>query len=389
MTGLTGLTRLVNARIVTGAGDADQLAIEGSTIAAVGNSAGDADRGEAAGEVVDLGGALVVPGFVDLHCHGGGGHTFLTDDPDEAAATAGFHLANGTTTGMCSLVTERLDPLERQVRALLPLVDDGVVAGLHLEGPWISRECKGAHNEALLRAPAPDEVDRLLTAGDGRIRMVTLAPELDGGIDAVRRVADANAIAAIGHSAASYDLAQTALAAGASVGTHLFNGMKPLHHRTPGTVGALLNSADVTAELICDGHHLHPATIKLAIDHLGAQRTALITDAMTAAGMPDGDYQLGERAVQVRGGLVRLAGLGPDASIAGSTLTMAAAFAFVAGVVGRPVAEVVQMASVTPARVLGRDDIGVLAPGRRADLVVLDDALQVSRVMKAGQWVRR
>ena len=370
---------LENARIVTGVGETDRLTIDDGRITA------DA----AAGETVDLGGALVVPGFVDLHCHGGGGHTFLTDDPDEAAATAAFHLANGTTTGMCSLVTDRLDVLDRQVRALLPLVDDGVVAGLHLEGPWISRECKGAHNEALLRPPAADEVAGLLDAGAGRIQMVTLAPELDGGLAAVRRVVDAGAIAAVGHTAASYDVAGAALAAGARVGTHLFNGMKPLHHRTPGTVAALLNAPDAVCELICDGHHLHPATIQLAIDHLGTDRAMLITDAMTAAGMPDGDYDLGVQQVQVRNGVVRLAGTGPDGSIAGSTLTMAAAFALVVGVVGRPVDEVVRLASVTPARVLGRDDIGQLTPGRRADLVVFDPDLHVSRVMKAGRWVAR
>lgn len=380
------MTLLTNAVVITGQGGAagGWLRTRGELVADVGSGEPDGESGET---TVDLGGASVVPGFVDIHCHGGDGAAYPTVDGAAARRVADFHAANGTTTCMGSLVTAPLDVLERQISTLIPLVEEGVLAGIHLEGPWISRQCKGAHDETLLADPAAADVQRMLTAAGRHLRMVTLAPELPGGLDAVRTLAGAGVVVAVGHTAAEAAVVDKALAAGATVATHLFNGMPLMSHRAPGPVGALLtSSADVVLELICDGHHIDPRVLKLAIDHVGPERIALITDAMAAAGVGDGTYRIGDLDVLVSHGAARLAVSG---SLAGSTLTMAAAVRFVVREVGRPLADAVTMASVTPARVLGRSDIGVLEAGRKADLVVLDDRLLPSAVMRSGEWLRR
>ncbi|KRE93460.1 N-acetylglucosamine-6-phosphate deacetylase [Nocardioides sp. Soil774] len=332
---------------------------------------------------LDLGAATLAPGFVDLHVHGGGGASY--DKGAEAAATAAAtHLGHGTTTLAASLVTDAPDRTARAVRGLAPLVDDGVLAGIHLEGPWLSPLHAGAHRRELLGHPSPAAVDTLLAAGDGAVRMVTIAPELPGGIEAVRRIRAAGVVVAIGHTDASYDVTRAAIDAGAGMGTHLFNAMRPLHHREPGPVGALLE-APVDVELVADGAHLHPAVLR-AVFAARPGRCVLVTDAMAAGGLGDGDFRLGGQAVEVRDGVARLAG-GPGlGAIAGSTLTLVAAVreAVRAGV---PLLEAVTAATATPARAWGLDDVGALEAGRRADLVVLDEHLEVARVMRSGVWV--
>ncbi|MCF6376593.1 N-acetylglucosamine-6-phosphate deacetylase [Nocardioides KLBMP 9356] len=339
---------------------------------------------------VDLGDATVVPGFVDLHVHGGGGASFDTGTADAADVVAATHLAHGTTSMAASLVTDTQDRMVDAVRELALLVRDGRLAGIHLEGPWLSPQRSGAHQPGSLATPDPASVDALLGAGDGAVRMVTLAPELPGGLDAVRRLVDAGVLAAIGHTDATYDEARAALDAGAGLGTHLFNAMRPLHHRDPGPVGALLDSP-VDVELIADGVHLHPAVLR-TVFAAKPGRCLLVTDAMAAAGAPDGDYALGQMAVEVREGIARLASDDGDGAIAGSTLTMDAAVRFAVRTAGLPLADVVHAASTTPARMWGLDGpdgVGAIEPGRRADLVVLDDDLEVVRVMSAGTWVTR
>jgi N-acetylglucosamine-6-phosphate deacetylase len=275
-------------------------------------------------------------------------------------------------------------------------VCDGLLAGVHLEGPWLSPDRSGAHQPGSLVEPAPAAVESLLAAGDpstgsgrrGAVRMVTLAPELPGGVAAVRQIAAAGVVAAIGHTDATYDVARAALDAGATVGTHLFNAMRGLHHREPGPVGALLESAAADVELIADGVHLHPAVLRTAFAAKPG-RCVLVTDAMAAAGAEDGDYRLGPMSIEVREGVARLTDGGSGrGAIAGSTLTMDAAVRFAVREAGLPLVDVVHAASTAPARVLGLRDVGALEPGRRADLVVLDEELEVSRVMRAGAWIR-
>lgn len=338
---------------------------------------------------LDLGAATVVPGFVDLHVHGGGGASFDAGTADAALTVTDAHLAHGTTSMAASLVTDTHDRMVDAVRELAGLVRDGRLAGVHLEGPWLSPQRSGAHQPGSLSVPDPASVESLLAAGHGAVRMVTLAPELPGGIDAVRQLTDAGVVAAIGHTDATYDVTREALDAGARVGTHLFNAMRPLHHRDPGPVGALLESA-AYVELIADGVHLHPAVLR-AVFAAKPERCILVTDAMAAAGAPDGDYQLGPMQIEVRGGVARLAdgtgtGTGTGA-IAGSTLTMDAAVRYAVRTAGLPLLDVVHAASTAPARAWGLSDVGAIEAGRRADLVVLGPDLDVVRVMREGAWV--
>jgi N-acetylglucosamine-6-phosphate deacetylase len=332
----------------------------------------------------DLAGHVVVPGFIDIHVHGGGGAAYTSGDPDDARRAAALHLRHGTTTTMASLVTDEITALERQVTALADLVEDGTLAGIHLEGPWLSPLHRGAHDPDLLRSADRESVRRLLTAGRGSIRMVTIAPEIEGGLEAIRQIVDAGAVAAIGHTDATYDQTRRALDAGASVGTHLFNAMRPVHHREPGPIIALLEDPRAWIELIADGVHLHPAALRHAAAAAGADRAILVTDAMAAAGAPDGDYRLGSLDVQVTAGVARL---NPDGAIAGSTLTMDAAFRHAVTAVGVRVPDAVRAAATVPAATLGLPGVGSLHAGGRADLVVLDASLHVARVMRGGRWV--
>ncbi|MEQ7128906.1 N-acetylglucosamine-6-phosphate deacetylase [Actinopolymorpha sp. B11F2] len=374
------MTVLANARVVTPAGvlDPGWVEVTGDRLTSVGS-------GVAPTAVdLDLSGRIVVPGFVDTHVHGGGGASYLSATPEDTATVVGFHRAHGTTTTFASLISTTADELHRQVAALADLVSDDLLSGIHLEGPWLSTVRRGAHNPAVLRSPAREEVAHLLRLGRGGVTMVTVAPELPGGLDAVRQIVDAGAVAAVGHSDADYATVLAAVDRGATVGTHLFNGMPPLHHRTPGPVGALLEDSRVTVELIADGIHLHPAAIGLAVRSAGVERVSLVTDAMAAAGMGDGVYGLGEQSVEVKAGVARLAG---GDSIAGSTLTMGGAFRFAVHDVGLSLEQAARVAATTPARVFGLADRGALEAGLLADLVVLDADLAVVAVMRRGCWV--
>lgn len=324
----------------------------------------------------------LVPGFVDVHSHGGGGASFTVGDADEAQRVVAAHLAHGTTSLVASLVTDKIDELARSLGVLGELVTDGLLAGLHLEGPWLSRDFCGAHQPDLLRAPAPGDVDRLLAAGSASLRMVTLAPELDGAIDAVRRISGAGVVVGVGHTGATYEQTRDAIDAGASVATHLFNGIRGLHHRRPGPVAALLEDRSVSIELISDGVHVHPAMLRLALS-AAPGRIMLITDAMGAAAADDGDYHLGPIHVRVRDGVART----PTGAIAGSTLTMAGAVRHSVAS-GFTLEQAVDSATRVPAAALGLSDVGAIRVDARADLVVLDDDLAVTSVMRAGVWQR-
>ncbi|HEX6356762.1 N-acetylglucosamine-6-phosphate deacetylase [Actinophytocola sp.] len=335
--------------------------------------------------VTDASGSWVLPGFVDIHCHGGGGAAFTSTDPEHVRQVVDAHTAHGTTTMLASLVTRPIPELVEQVAALTDLVREGLVAGIHLEGPFLSAARCGAHDPAILIPPDPVSVDALLAAGRGTIRMVTVAPELEGAVPAVKRLVDAGVIAAIGHTDALAEDVVPAVDAGATVATHLFNGMRPLHHREPGPIGALLDDERVTVELICDLVHLHPTIVRLAARHAGVGRTVLITDAIAAAAAGDGTYDIGGLEVDVTDGVPTLAGGG---SLAGSTLTMDAAFRNLVRGCGLGVLDAVTAASTRPAELLGLGDVtGRLAAGYAADVVLLDDKLIPVSVMRRGEWV--
>ncbi|MFF4363829.1 N-acetylglucosamine-6-phosphate deacetylase [Streptomyces sp. NPDC001604] len=360
----------------TGTVENGRVFVEGTRIA--GTASPDA-------QVIDLTGHHVVPGFVDLHNHGGGGASFTSGTVEDVLTGIHTHRVHGTTTLVASTVTDDMDLLAQRAGLLSELAEQGDIAGIHFEGPFISPCRKGAHSEKLLRDPDPAAVRKLIDAARGRAKMVTLAAELPGGLDSVRLLAELGVIAAIGHTDATYEQTVAAIDAGATVATHLFNAMPQIGHRAPGPITALLEDERVTVELIDDGTHLHPAALQLAFHHAGADRVALITDAMDAAGFGDGRYLLGPLEVEVTDGVARLVEGG---SIAGSTLTLDRAFQRAVTVDGLPVEDVVTAISANPAKLLGLyDRIGSLEPGKDADLVVLDHQFALKGVMRRGEWV--
>ncbi len=339
--------------------------------------------------VVDLSGHWVVPGFVDIHNHGGGGASFTSGTVDEVHKGVRTHREHGTTTLVASMVTGDMDFLAQRAGLLSELAEQGDIAGIHFEGPFISPCRKGAHDETLLRDPDPADVRKLMDAARGQARMFTLATELPGGIDSVRLLAEHGVIAAIGHTDATYEQTVEAIDAGATVATHLYNAMPAIGHRLPGPIVALLEDERVTVELINDGTHLHPASLELAFHRAGASRVAFITDAMDAAGFGDGEYMLGTLAVEVKDSVARLVTEdGSEGSIAGSTLTLDRAFKRAVTIDRLPIEDVVRAISANPAKLIGKyDEVGSLEPGKYADLVVLDGGYSVVGVMRRGEWV--
>jgi N-acetylglucosamine-6-phosphate deacetylase len=334
-----------------------------------------------------LGAMTVVPGFVDTHVHGGGGTNFSAATHTSTATAVAFHRRHGTTTLLASLVTAGPEDLLHQVTGLAADVRAGLIDGIHLEGPWLSTNRCGAHQPALMRDPDPAEIERVLSAADGTVRMVTIAPERPGAAAACRQVTVAGVVAAVGHTDASYEQTRAAIDAGATVATHLFNAMRPIGTREPGPVIALLEDPRVTVELITDGVHVDPAVYRHVLRSAGPDRVSLVTDAISAAGMADGTYELGALGVEVVDGVARVAG---TQTIAGSTATMDHQFRWavrhtaLAG--DDALTAAVRQTSVNPALALGLAPRG-LVPGAPADLVVLDAQLAVTGVLRRGSWV--
>lgn len=373
-----------NARVVTETDvlDVGWLSVEGPVITGLGS-------GRAPAAAVDLGGRWLLPGFVDVHVHGGGGCSMLAGEHDAVARAVAFHQRHGTTTTLASLVTAPVEELLLAIGRLADLVADGgglagQLVGIHLEGPFLSTARCGAQDPRHMIDPEPAVTRALLDAGRGHVRMVTVAPERSGALDLVATLAAAGVLAAIGHTDADHQQVAAAIDAGASVATHLGNGMRPFHHREPGPIGTCLADPRVACELIVDGHHLHPAMVRMAAAAKGADGVVLITDATAAAGVGDGDHRLGHLDIEVRGGVARLAG---QDTLAGSTLSMDVAVRN-AVAAGLSVADASRAASFVPARLLGLDDrTGSIAQGKTADLVVLDDGLSVHAVIARGTTV--
>lgn len=366
---------LTGARVLTPGEEAGWVAVEAGRIAAVG---GPADRPPAATETVELADRLVVPGFVDLHVHGGGGAQFMSGDPVQCRKAGRFHVGHGTTALLATTLTAPHDDLLAAVQGIAA-AGDPAIAGIHLEGPWLSPERPGAQDAAALRDPDPGELAELMAAGP--VRLVSVAPERPGALALIERIAAAGATAALAHTDATYDEAIAGLDAGARHAVHVFNAMRPLHHREPGVIGAVLERDAVTCEVIADGHHVHPAVVRLLARLKGPGATVLVTDAIEAAGLPDGEYRLGTAPVQVRDGRA----LTPSGHLAGSTLTLDAAVRNVCAW-GIPLPDALRMASTTPATVLGLRK-GRIAPGYDADLAVLDADLQPVATLVAGAFV--
>ncbi|HBS10048.1 MAG TPA: N-acetylglucosamine-6-phosphate deacetylase [Microbacterium sp.] len=380
-------TIIHSARLVADGAETSNAWVEmqGGTIAAVGE--GETWRSRAAAAtIIDARevagpGAILTPGFVDIHGHGGGGFSYEGDESGIRAARA-LHLAHGTTRAVLSLVSGSLEHLTTQVARIAAMTQtDADILGSHLEGPFLDHGHRGAHDPAALRAATPDAVAALLEAGAGTIRQVTLAPELPGAAEAIRAFREAGVCVAVGHTDADLDATRAAFEAGATILTHAFNAMPPLHHRAPGPVGAATAAPRVTLEVIADGVHVHPELIRILFA-AAPGRIALITDAMAAAGVGDGRYTLGSLEVEVVDGVARLVETG---AIAGSTLTQDAALR-VALEAGVDLPAAVDALTRTPAAVIGvADRHGSLRPGFAADAVVMDASLQPRAVWLDGR----
>ena len=374
------MTVLQGGRVVTPDGVLEDgwVSVEGGMITGVG-------RGLAPSEGADLGGRWLLPGFVDLHVHGGGGYD-LTASPEEMAGAVAFHRRHGTTRTLVSLATAPPDAVVEQLGWVAEAVaagpgPSGHIVGAHLEGPFLADSRRGAQNPAHLLMPDRRLFARFVEVAQGTVRSMTIAPELPGAIELIGDVLDAGGAAAIGHSDATYAEARAAIDAGATLATHLFNGMRPLHHREPGIIGAALTSG-ISCEVINDGVHVHPAITTLVAEVPG--RAVLVTDAIRAAGMGDGEFFVGGLRVRVSNGQARLAGTD---TLAGSSLTLDAALRRAVQECGLPIEVASAAVSGNPARVIGiENDCGAIVVGRAADLVVLDEDLMVVGVMAGGQW---
>jgi len=331
-------------------------------------------------EVISVEGLYVAPGFIDLHVHGGGGADFMDASPEALETIFATHTRHGTAGLLATLLPAPLEAMQRalhvaaECRALWLL-------GVYLEGPFVSRTKKGAFDPRWILSPNPSALRALLERQV--IRIVTFAPEVSGALEVLRRTLALAAIPAIGHTNATYEQAMAAIDSGARHFTHLGNAMRGLHHREPGVVGAALDS-DAYVELICDGVHLHPAFVRLVAKVKGYSRICLVTDAISATGLSDGDYTLGGLPVSVRDGVARL----PDGTLAGSTLTMDRAVKNFMEFTGCSLPEAVRCASLNPARLLGIDDRkGSLEVGKDADLVIFDEDLTVHYTILGGEVV--
>ncbi|MHA7134637.1 N-acetylglucosamine-6-phosphate deacetylase [Oerskovia turbata] len=394
------------------------VVLDGASIAWVGDrrdavAAGFAAEVEAAAEPAE--GQLVLPGLVEVHNHGGGGASFPdAEDAQEALVAVREHRRHGTTSLVASLVTAQRETLLRRVAILAELGDAGEIAGIHLEGPFLSEVRCGAQNPHDMLDGDADLVRAIAEAGRGHVRTMTFAPEVPGNTGpggVVEALVEVGAVPSVGHTDATSEQTDAAIAegvaalaarraalvaAGEPVGpaprltaTHLFNGMRPLHHRAPGPIASCLAAAargELVVELVADGTHLAPGTVRSVFDLVGPDGIVLVTDAMAAAGMADGTYQLGPMAVTVAHGVARLDDGTPEGSIAGGTFHL---LDVVRATVecGIPLVDAVKTASLTPAGVLGRADIGALEAGRRADVVVTDADLRPVGVWRGGAQV--
>jgi len=338
------------------------------------------DSGSGAPEgTVDARLGTVLPGFVDAHVHGAVGVDFGAVGADPLPAIE-HHARGGSTTLVASIATSELPVTLARLRELVPLVRSGVLAGIHLEGPFLSYERRGAHDPALLRDPDGASVDALIDAADGTLRMITIAPELPGALPAIEALVSAGVVVALGHTATDADGMRRGIDAGGTVVTHVFNGMPPMHHRAPGPVGVALSDNRLTVEVIGDGHHLEDEAVDV-VRGSASGRMTLVSDAMSATGLGDGRYDMGGTTVIVTDGV---ANLEDNSSLAGSTTPVGGAVARLLAR-GTDAAEIASLTSIVPARALRLPGHALIA-GARADLVELDGAA-VGRVMRAGAWL--
>jgi len=363
--------------------------VEGSRITAVG--ARDEVAVPANAKRLEAPGITLVPGFVDVHVHGAGGHDVMEATPAALDAVAATLARGGTTTFLATTVTASPDALCQSAAGIAkyiaarttsngaPANPRAEILGIHFEGPFISPARRGVHPVEWIAAPSPALFARMIDSAGGAARILTLAPEIPGGLELIDALRKAGIVAALGHTDATYEQAMDAIAHGASHAAHVFNAMRPFSHRDTGVLGAVLTSEQVTAELIADGVHVDEAAMKLLMNAKPG-KVILVSDGTAATGMSDGKYRLGNFDVQVTGGVVR----NSEGKLAGSALTLDRALRNIVAL-GVPLDEAVRMLTLYPARLLGLESRkGVITAGADADLVFLDSQLQISRVVTRG-----
>jgi N-acetylglucosamine-6-phosphate deacetylase len=342
------------------------------------------------GETFNHGDHLICPGLIDIHVHGGAGYDAMDRDPGAMEAISGYLAAGGVTGFLATTQTaprgELLESVERLAAAAETGLAGATLLGLHLEGPYLSEEKRGAQHGDYIRAADTEELKALHDAAGGWMKVMTLAPEAPGALDAVGWLVERGVVASAGHTDADYETALEAFGRGLSHVSHLYNGMRGLHHREPGILGAALTDGRVSVELIADGLHVHPAALRLAALCKGPAKTVLVSDGVKPAGLPDGEYTLRGRRVTLRDGLAWL----PGGVIAGSTIRLNDAVRVMVEEAGFSVSEAVQMASTTPARVLRlAPSKGRLAEGSDADVTVMDWRFNVEETIVGGETVYR
>ncbi|RJE86970.1 N-acetylglucosamine-6-phosphate deacetylase [Paenibacillus sp. 1011MAR3C5] len=336
-------------------------------------------------ERIDGLGCLLIPGMIDVHIHGASGFDMMDGSEESIQQVSRACAATGCTAFLATSVSSSMDDLLAMIRSVKRVIgkESGArIAGLHLEGPYLNPKRKGMQNEKFLRHPDLEEMELIFREAEGLIRMVTIAPELPGGMELIAYLKEKDVVIALAHSDATYEEAKLAFEAGASHVTHCFNGMRPIHHRDPGLVVAAFEEEHVSLQAIVDGIHLHPAIVRMMHRMKGADGMVLITDALQAMGLGDGEYVFGGHQVQVVEGVARL----KDGTLASSTVTMneALRLAIEAGI---SLSDAVQMASATPARILGLDEIGNISTGYDADLVLLNDRFEVEWTLINGELI--
>ncbi len=341
-------------------------------------------------EMIEARGQYIVPGFIDLHVHGGGGADVMDGEVEAIKQIASTHARFGTTAFLPTTLTMTRKEIIRSLHSIREAkfrsTGAAEILGVHLEGPYINSAKKGAQNEEDITQPSIEEFLKYNQASGHLIRLVTLAPEMPGAMDFIRFLHQQNIIASAGHTDATYQQMQNALQEGMTHVTHLFNAMRGLHHREPGVVGAALSDSRITAEVIADGIHVHPVILKMIHRMKGTQKMILVTDAMRATGLQDGTYDLGGQEVIVNKGQARL----KDGTLAGSVLTMNKAVYNMVNQAGIPLTDALQIATCNPAKCLGIDNHkGSLEPGKDADLVVLNKDFEVQLTMVSGKVVFR
>ncbi|HEY0827225.1 MAG TPA: N-acetylglucosamine-6-phosphate deacetylase [Bacilli bacterium] len=341
------------------------------------------------GLVVDAQEGWLLPGFIDIHVHGGNGSDFMEAGISSLDQITQFHGRHGTTAMLATTVTASKQDIEQVLSAVHQYqqtpMPNAQLFGVHLEGPFLSPKWPGAQNPAYIVKPNLEWMDKWIGQYPDLIRMVTLAPETDGAMELIRLLHQHRIIPACGHSDANYKTMLEAQENGLCHAVHTFNAMTPLHHREPGTVGAILTTDSISAEVIADGHHVHPAVIRMMSKLKTAQNMILITDAISAAGLGDGDYELGGLKVYVKEGTARLKSTN---SLAGSTLTMIQAFKYMVQQVGLSISQASEMASGNPAKLLGIDSMtGSIAAGKQADLVFVSTNFDICHVWVKGKMI--